>query len=336
MRFGVAIPTSMEGLMYPIPFFNSVLEVVKMCQEAEALGFDSVWGNEHITRQRYVKGRWSKLPRYFEPITVLSYVAAKTEKIKLGIGLIPLPLRDPVLLARQASTLDNLSMGRLILGVGLGAYREEFDAQNPRYARMSRGEMLDEALEAMIELLTKSKATFKGKYYSFSGLELSPKPVQVQLPIYIGGNAANSIRRAAKYGIGWFPAGLTPREIKDGVSKLMKYSRDYEKDFSKIDVAPQLTVCIAETHEGAIRKYRNSQIYGHDLSLRNSTFKQQAVENLEERDLIGTINEITEKIETYRKVGVDHLPALIFVGKNIDDVLEGMRLFAREIMSSFK
>jgi probable F420-dependent oxidoreductase len=336
MKFGVSIPTSMEGLMYPVPFFKKISDIFQMCQEAEILGFDSVWGNEHITRQEYVKCTWKELPRYIEPITFLSYIAAKTNSIYLGTGVIPLPLRDPILLARQASTLDNISQGRLILGVGLGAYREEFEKQKPDQLWVNRGRMLDEALEALFSLFTKEKASFRGKYYSFSEIEISPKPVQNPLPIYIGGNSFKSVIRAIKYGCGWLPAGLTPCELEMNVSKIKTYLEEYGKSSLKIDIAPQLGVCIADSHRNAIKKYKNSQIYQHDLSLKKSTLKQQNVENLEERDLIGTVDEIIKKIERYRNVGVNHLPALIFVDKTIKNVLKSMQLFAREIMPCFK
>ncbi len=335
MRFGLAIPTSMEGLMYPIPFFTHSSEIIDMCVEAEVLGFDSVWGNEHITRQRYVQDKWTQLPRYFEPLMLLSYVAAKTEHIKLATGIIPLPLRDPVLLARQACVLDNFSGGRLILGVGLGAYLEEFLAQYSGSVSIHRGNMLDEALEALIELLTKDKASFEGKYYHFAGIELSPPLVQACPPIYVGGNAVNNMKRAAKYGIGWFPAGLTPSELQNAIYQLKAFTNEYGQEFSKIDIAPQLGVCIAKTHDEAIKKYQNSQLYAHDLSLKDSTLKYQDVENLEERDLIGTVDEVIGKIEAYRAVGIEHMPALIFVGNNIADLLKDMQLFAKEIIPSF-
>lgn len=335
MRFGLAIPTSMEGLMYPIPFFTYSSEIIDMCVEAEVLGFDSVWGNEHITRQRYVQDKWTQLPRYFEPLMLLSYVAAKTEHIKLATGIIPLPLRDPVLLARQACVLDNFSAGRLILGVGLGAYLEEFLAQYSGSVPIHRGNMLDEALEALIELLTKDKASFEGIYYHFAGIELSPPLVQAHPPIYVGGNAVNNMKRAAKYGIGWFPAGLTPSELQNAISQLKAFTNEYGREFSKIDIAPQLGVCIAKTHDEAIKKYQNSQLFAHDLSLKDSTLKHQDVENLEERDLIGTVDEVIGKIEAYRAVGIEHLPALIFVGNNIADLLKDMQLFAKEIIPSF-
>lgn len=322
--------------MYPVPFFKKVSEIVEICQDVEALGFDSVWGNEHVTRQNYVKQKWKRPPRYIEPLTILSYVAAKTEKIRLGTAIIPLPLRDPVLLARQASALDNISQGRFILGVGLGAYREEFEKQNPRHSEVPRGEMLDEALEALTRLFREKTASFKGKYYSFSEIELSPKPFQDALPIYIGGNTSKSIRRAVKYGAGWLPAGLTPSEIEKAFFEIKMYSKQYRKDVSQIDVAPQLTVCVADSHEKAIRKYRGSQIYEHNVSLKSSTFKEQNLENLEERDLIGTLDEIIEKIEKYKMAGVDHLPALIFIGKDVRDALKVMKLFAKEVLPCFK
>ena len=144
MNFGVAIPTCRDGLMYP-PGFCNRKSLVAITTLAEDLGYHSVWGNDHITTQSYLKNV-RPLPNYYEVLTSLSFLAAVTSKIKLGTGIVPLPLRNCVLLAKQAATLDNLSDGRLLLGVGIGAYREEFEAM---IGRGRRGDILDEGLEAL-------------------------------------------------------------------------------------------------------------------------------------------------------------------------------------------
>src|SRR3990170_4962114 len=113
MKFGVGIPTCTEGMMYPVPYATPD-GLVKMCEAAEALGFDHVMGNDHVSTQAYVRKTFPDPPTFYEPM--------------LAMGVVVLPLRHPVSLAKQAATFDHFSGGRLILGVGVGAYREEFVA----------------------------------------------------------------------------------------------------------------------------------------------------------------------------------------------------------------
>ena len=113
--------------MYPVPFARPE-DVVPTAQLAERVGFDSVWGNDHMTTQRYVQREWPTPPNFYEPLIAFTYVAARTERIKLATGIIVLPMRTMPVLAKQVATLDQLSGGRVILGVGTGAYREEYEA----------------------------------------------------------------------------------------------------------------------------------------------------------------------------------------------------------------
>ncbi len=147
MRFGLGIPTGTEGLMYPIPY-ASAQDNVRLSQEAERLGFDSVWGNDHMTVQKYVESETAQPPNYYELLSILTFVAAKTSKIKLGTALLVLPFRNPVVVAKQVATIDQLSGGRLVLGIGIGAYREEFEAVfHGRKAH--RGRMVEEGIQAL-------------------------------------------------------------------------------------------------------------------------------------------------------------------------------------------
>jgi alkanesulfonate monooxygenase SsuD/methylene tetrahydromethanopterin reductase-like flavin-dependent oxidoreductase (luciferase family) len=132
MKFSVCLPTGFEGVMYPVPFVAPE-DFVRLAIACERLGYHSVWGNDHITTQRYVRDLFPGTPpSFYDVMTVLSFCAAATKTIKVGTALAILPMRDPFWLAKQAATLDQLSGGRLILGLGIGAYREEFRAWAPR------------------------------------------------------------------------------------------------------------------------------------------------------------------------------------------------------------
>ena len=139
MRFGVHVPTCIEGMMYPVPFARpaDILPSALLCEE---LGFDSVWGNDHMTTQRYVQREFPDPPNFFEPLVTFSYCAARTTRLRFATGIIVLPMRNMPVLAKQVATLDQLSGGRVILGVGTGAYREEYEALFPDARGVRRGD----------------------------------------------------------------------------------------------------------------------------------------------------------------------------------------------------
>ena len=120
-KFGIAIPNCREGLYFR-PGFASPRQIVETAVRAEELGYDSVWANDHYTAPDYVKKMWRSPPNFYEPLMTLASVAGATERVQLAVGVIVLPVRDPLILAKQATTLDAFSRGRVILGVGLGAY----------------------------------------------------------------------------------------------------------------------------------------------------------------------------------------------------------------------
>src|SRR5262245_55565497 len=153
LRFGVHIPTCIEVMMYPVPFARPE-DILPTAQLAERVGFDSVWGNDHMTTQRYVQREWPEPPNFYEPLITFTWVAARTERIKLATGIIVLPMRTMPVLAKQVATLDQLSGGRMILGVGTGAYREEYEALYPDARDARRGEIVDEGMRALRLLFT--------------------------------------------------------------------------------------------------------------------------------------------------------------------------------------
>src|SRR5581483_9837883 len=172
VRVSVQLPTCTEGLVNPIPFAAAPDDFVRLAQAAERLGYDGVWGNDHVTAAPYVREHWSEPPNFYEVLVTLATVGAHTRRVHLGTAVIVLPLRDPVLLAKQVATLDRMTGGRVILGVGIGAYREEFRAQAPRRATARRGDLLDEGLAALRLLFTAREATYAALHTEFEGVEM--------------------------------------------------------------------------------------------------------------------------------------------------------------------
>src|SRR5437016_9695177 len=229
LRFGVHIPTCIEGMMYPVPFARPE-DILPTAQLAERVGFDSVWGNDHMTTQRYVQREWPQPPNFYEPLITFAWVAARTERIKFATGIIVLPMRNMPVLAKQVATLDQLSGGRVILGVGTGAYREEYEALFPDARGVRRGTIVDEGMQALRLLFTERRATFRGKAVHFEEVECFPKPAQDPMPIYAGGNHAEVRRRAGAYADGWMPAVLSPEEIMRGVEEIHAHAGKAGRD----------------------------------------------------------------------------------------------------------
>ncbi len=332
LRFGLGIPTGTEGLMYPIPY-ASAQDNVRLAQEAERLGFDSVWGNDHMTVQRYVEAESSQPPNYYELLTTLTYIAAGTTIIKLGTALLVLPFRNPVVVAKQVATMDQLSGGRVLLGIGIGAYREEFDAVFPD-RRAHRGRMVEEGIKALQTLFTQERSSFSGDNYRFNNIRSYPKPLQDPFPIYSGGNALGCRRRAAELCQGWLPAVLSPGEISSGVDDIDGFAESIGRDVTNLDIALQLTVTLGRTHEEALKKFRASQLYKHLESLKKSTLRDQQG-GYEERNLIGTPDDICDQVRRYELAGVTTMAALLFTEPTVNETLETMGIFARQVISNF-
>jgi probable F420-dependent oxidoreductase len=189
------------GIELPQVFFDGPVDmdhVRKFAARAETLGYDSLWLQERIV------GDFPML----EPVTLLSYVAAITAKLKLGTSVILLPLRNPLQLAKAYSTLDVMSNGRAIMGVGLGGGHLGSHEDLFGYTREGRVTRFTEAVQIMKLLWTEPKANFQGRYWNFKDVSMEPKPIQQKrLPVIFGGHHENALRRAVKYADGWMGAG---------------------------------------------------------------------------------------------------------------------------------
>ncbi len=327
------LPTGMEGMMYPIPF-SEPDAVLRVARHAEALGFHSVWGNDHMTTQHYVRAEFATPPRFWEPLVTYAFVAAHTTTLRLGTGVLVLPLRrDIVVLAKQLATLDHFSGGRLELGVGIGAYREEFEALWPD-SGAHRAAMMEEGVEALQRLFSDRVASFSGKYYNFRDVELFPKPMQARLPIYYGGNSANHLPRVASGADGWIPAGMEPARLAGMVRQLGELAVAAGRDPATIAVAPQYAVHIGRDHEAALARFRRSQMHKHLMSLGKSTLREQRGLSMEDINIVGSFDAALEKAMRIREAGATHFLGLYFAADEVNELLDQMQMFAESVMPS--
>jgi probable F420-dependent oxidoreductase len=166
-------------------------------------------------------------------------VAARTTRVRLGTSVLVLPYHNPIRLAKTVATLDVLSAGRVILGVGVGAIEKEMEAMGSAFKE--RGAITDEAIAVMRTLWTEDEPRFDGAYSRFAGMKFAPKPTQ-RIPIVIGGVSRAAIRRAARLGDGWQPLGLAPEALGQGMAALRDEARAAGRDITKIPVSIALSL----------------------------------------------------------------------------------------------
>jgi probable F420-dependent oxidoreductase len=332
MKFGFQLPTGMEGLIVPTPFFSPD-DFIEVALTGESLGYDSLWGNDHYAIQNYVREKWGTSPNFYEVLTTLAAAASVTKTIQLGTSVLVLPMRDVVLLARQVATLDQLSHGRLLLGVGIGAYKEEFESAKPAWARKNRGEILEEGLELLIRLFSGNEVTFIGKYYQVSGLALNPKPIQSPFPILVGGHQKYGIDRAIRYGQGWIPGWRPFDELHEWISSLLEKAALAGRNPASLIIAPQFSCLVGRTHEEAIKKYTQTGMVHHRASLAY-TGRDPALAM--ENNLIGSPEDLLEKIERLQAYGVNHLSAITFCVQSVPEFKEQVHFFAESVMQPYR
>lgn len=185
-----------------------------LAQTAEAVGFESLWTVEHVVvpkgyASKYPYSRDGKMPGpeqspIPDPFVWLAFAAAVTKTIKLATGVVILPQRHPFYVAKEVATLDVLSRGRVVLGVGIGWLAEEFAAVGVPFE--SRAKRTEESIAAMRSLWSAGPSEYRGDHYAWPAVESNPKPVQARIPIVVGGHSTGAARRAARIGDGFFPA----------------------------------------------------------------------------------------------------------------------------------
>ena len=222
----------------------------RLARAVEELGYDSLWTGDHVV---FPMGVVSPYPYnatgafpfdrgqpLFEPITLLAYLAGRTSTVRLGVSVLVLPMRNPVVTAKMLAGLDALALGRLELGVGVGWLREEFDALAADF--LARGDVADEWIAILRQLWTASRPTgFEGQHYSFSPLALVPRPDR-RIPIAVGGNSRAALRRAARLGDGWHGVRLAPEQMAGMVGYLRGRLSEAGRDPADFRVALRTSI----------------------------------------------------------------------------------------------
>jgi probable F420-dependent oxidoreductase len=299
------------GIELPQVFFDGPVDmehIRKFAVRAEALGYDSLWLQERIV------GDFIML----EPVTLLGYVAAITSKLRLGTSVILLTLRNPIQLAKAYATLDCMSHGRALMGVGLGGGHLGSQEDIFGYSRSGRVTRFNEAVQIMKRLWTEPKVSFRGRYWNFEEVSMEPKPVQKpHLPLWFGGHHENALRRAVRYGDGWMGAGSSSSGAFGRESAVIRGFLDQAKrDPATFGIAKRVYLAVDSDKARGERRIREwfSRRYNHaDLGPRVSIW--------------GGAAECTERIGEIVRAGAQQI-----VFNPMFDELEHLEICAREIM----
>ncbi|MGA2664211.1 MAG: TIGR03619 family F420-dependent LLM class oxidoreductase [Nitrososphaerales archaeon] len=218
--------------------------MVEMARAAEKTGFDSLWAGGHP----FLSERQSRMPpslKMLDPVVALAFVAAETRNIRLGTGILLLPQFNPVILAKQLASLDDLSRGRLIVGIGVGWSEHEYEVLGIPYS--DRGRRADDYLSAMQALWTEDRPAYHGRFVSFHDLQAWPHTLQWPYPpIVVGGSSPGAYRRAVERGNGWFGFGMDLEETERAIAALRRAGKRYTRPAVlgelEITVAPRVPV----------------------------------------------------------------------------------------------
>jgi probable F420-dependent oxidoreductase len=237
--FGVMLPF-VPGQITSGDFLREWVAVVEECE------VESVWGIEHVVvaheyeatypyseSGRIPGGEVGRLPMP-DPLDTLAYVAAVSRTVKLGTAVVIAPLHSPAVLAKRVSTIDNLSGGRMLLGLGIGWQREEYEAVGVPFRQ--RGARLEECVAAMRALWTQAPATFHGEHFAFDRVYSTPQPARGAVPIVLGGNSAPALERAARIGDGWNPYTIGPDEFQLSVKRLRESTAAAGRDPDAVEI----------------------------------------------------------------------------------------------------
>ncbi|WP_040619606.1 LLM class flavin-dependent oxidoreductase [Rhodovulum sp. PH10] len=296
------------------PDMPDVHQLVDYGVKMEELGFDSLWVWDHI-----LLGVDPNFP-IIDSLTLLTAIAARTKKIKLGTGILVLPLRNPVTLAKQLSSMDLLSDGRLVMGMASGWYKREFDAVGVPFEK--RGKIMDENLELLEKFWTEDMVKGEWMYHKIPAGVMYPKPSR-KVPILIGGYVDRVLKRAALNGDGWLTYFYRPESFKTSWAKIRNFAKEGGKDPDTLLNAAQLPIRIGKSRaevESGMMEWLGKE---WDYASWSESTKDSAI--------LGNVDECVAQLKEHIAAGVQKL---IFVPYRYE--MEQIEIIAREIIPRLK
>jgi probable F420-dependent oxidoreductase len=286
--------------------------LIEYGEKVEALGYDSLWVWDHI-----LLGVEPNFP-IMDSLTTLTTIAARTKRIKLGTGILVLPLRNPVALAKQLATMDQFSSGRLIMGMASGWYKREFDALGIPFEK--RGKLMDENLEILNRLWTEDKVDGKYMAHNISAAVMYPKPFQKpRMPLLIGGYVDRVLARAGVAGDGWLTYFYEPKNFTKSWDKVRAAAKEAGKDPDKLLNASQLPIMVGKSKEAVQADMLDWLNKEWDFPANSDCSRESAI--------MGSVDDCVAQLKEHHAVGVQKI---IFVPyKYRADQVE---IIAREII----
>ncbi|MDO8615520.1 MAG: LLM class flavin-dependent oxidoreductase [Dehalococcoidia bacterium] len=303
----------MTGLKFGLNLFPHQWESI---QRVEELGYDSAWTSEHI---------FFYFPT-FDALTPLAAMAARTSRITLGTAVFLLPLRPAALAAKEVASVDIISGGRLILGVGVGGeYPKEFEAVGVPV--QERGARTDEAIRVLKLLYTQDNVTFEGRFTRLSGVTLQPKPAQAGgPPIWIAGRSEAAVRRAGRLGDGYLPYLFSPDRYRDSLARVREQAEKAGRDPAAITPAIYQFICLADTYEEAKRTA------AADLSLR---YNQPFESLVDKYCVMGAPEDCARRLGDFAEAGVRHF-ILVPLVQSLAQFMPHVEAYARDVLPKLR
>jgi len=297
------------------PEMPNARQLVEYGVRVEELGYDSVWVWDHM-----LLGVDPHFP-IIDSLTTLTAIAARTTRIKIGTGILVLPLRNAVALAKQLSSIDQLSEGRLVMGMASGWYKREFDAMGIPFDK--RGKIMDENLEILRRLWNEPSVTGEYMRHNLSKAVMYPKPAQPQIPILIGGYVDRVLQRAATAGDGWLTYFYRAQDFKKSWDKITNFAKDAGKDPSKLMNASQLPIIIGRSKEAVQADMLDWLNKEWDFPEHSDCTRESAI--------MGSVDECIEQLREHLAVGVQKI---IFVPYKYQ--MDQVEIIGREIIPRLK
>ncbi len=266
--------------------------LIRYARRAEELGFESLWAWDHV-----LLGVNPSFP-VLDSLTILTAIAARTERIRLGTGVMVLPLRNPVVAAKVLASLDQISNGRLLLGAAAGWYAREFDAIGVSYRE--RGRIFERNLELLLRLWTEDAVTEQVDELNLRSAVLLPKPVQKpHPPILIGGYIDRVLRRVGRMGDGWLTYFYTPESFTRSWAKIREAAQAAGRDPSKLTATNQLAIYVGASREAVDEPMRHWLSTEWDIAKRSESTIEHAVR--------GNADDCVEQLKAHVDAGIHRI-----------------------------